>query len=344
MPYIRTGLIGFGFSGATFHAPVIDTVKNIEITHVASSSPSKVKKQLPDAEVMSSAEDVCRHSELDAVIITTPNTTHYQLAKSALEHNKHVVLEKPFVPNLQEAEELIAIAEERGLFLSVYHNRRWDNDFLTLKECMENGDLGSVHTYEAVWNRFRPEVKDRWREQNLPGSGTWYDLGSHLVDQTLLLFGEPETIFGDIQVQREGGKTADYFHVILGYENKRVILRSGSMAIGDNPRYIVHGTKGSFVKYGLDSQEDMLKIGGKPGDKGWGEDLKNNQAILTDENGNRNIPSVKGAYEQYYIKFRDAILEGHQLPVTAHEAARVVKVIELAEKSSQNHTVVSFHS
>ncbi|MFB4164421.1 oxidoreductase [Alteribacillus sp. JSM 102045] len=343
MSYVRAGLIGFGFSGATFHAPVIDTVKNIEITHVASSNPEKVRNHLPNAEVFNNAEDVCRHSEIDAVIITTPNTTHYPFAKEALEHQKHVVLEKPFVPRLQEAEELISIAEKKGLLLSVYHNRRWDNDFLTLKDCMEKGELGSVHTYEAVWNRYRPEVRDRWREQNLPGSGNWHDLGSHLVDQALVLFGEPDTIFGDIQVQRKGGKIADYFHVILGYPNRRVILRSGSMAIGDSPRYIVHGTKGSFVKYGLDSQESMLKNGGKPGDQGWGEDSKDNQAILTNESENKNIPSVKGAYEQYYIKFRDAVLEGYSSPVTAHEAARVIKVLELAEKSSQNQTVVSFH-
>lgn len=342
MSFIRTGLIGYGFSGSTFHAPVINAVSNIEITHVASSNPDKVNAQLPKAEVMNKAEDLCRHPDIDLVIITTPNTTHYPLAKKALENDKHVVLEKPFVPSLQEAEELTSIAETKDLILSVYHNRRWDSDFLTLKECINNGDLGNIHTYEAGWNRYRPEVRERWREQNLPGSGTWYDLGSHLVDQALVLFGEPNTIFGDIQTQREGGETTDYFHVILGYEDKRIILRSGSLVLGSTPRYVVHGSAGSFVKHGLDSQEDMLKNGKKPGDKSWGEETEDQQAILTDVNGNRNIPTLKGCYEQYYIRIRDAILHKKPVPVTAQEAAQVIKTIELAEKSSQTQKTLFY--
>ncbi|WP_089964566.1 oxidoreductase [Lihuaxuella thermophila] len=338
MNSIKIGLIGFGFSGATFHAPVIQAVRDLKIHTVVSSQPDKVKRQLPEATVVSSVDELLRDPEIELVVITTPNETHFPFAKAALQAKKHVVVEKPFVIHVEEADELIRLAEKQGCLLSVYHNRRWDNDFLTIQSCIESGLLGEIHTYEAHFDRYRPEVRNRWREQNLPGSGILYDLGSHLIDQALQLFGLPHSVTADLMEQRPGAQTTDYFHLVLGYGGgRRVILHSGSMVKNPGPRYQVHGTKGSFIKYGMDSQEESLKRGAKPGDPGWGEDFPEQYGtITTSVNGlelTGTIQTLRGSYETYYHKMAAAIRERAPLPVTAQEARETIRIIQAAIQS-----------
>lgn len=342
MEQIKCAIVGFGFSGATFHAPVMKAVKDMHITKVVSSNPEKVKHTLPDAEVVPVIEDVLDDNEIELVVITTPNEFHYPMAMKALNAGKHVVLEKPFAVSVSECEELIHAAEQYGCLLSVYHNRRFDNDFLTIQKLLENGALGEVVTYEAHYDRFRSEVRERWREQDKKGSGILFDLGSHLIDQALTLFGEPDSVMADVVAQREGAKTDDYFHLVLKYGKKRVILHGGSLVHKHGPRYQIHGMEGSYVKWGIDPQEDALKKGHIPGESGWGEDSEQSYGTLTIGDNEKKVPTVQGAYHHYYEAIVRSIKEKAPAPVTAHEALNVIKCIELALESSENNRTVEW--
>lgn len=341
MKKIGVGIVGFGFSSTTFHIPLLQTIGEYEIRAIVSSKEEVVKQALPTVQVVRTIEELVIREDIDLVVITSPNTTHFPYVKEAISHGKHVVVEKPFVVSTEEGEELIALANEHNVFVSVYHNRRFDNDFLTVKKLMQEGHIGNVYTYEAHFDRFRPQVRDRWREHNLPGSGILYDLGSHLVDQALHLFGTPDAVSADVVKQRPGAKTDDYFHVVLHYGVKRVILHSSSYVKHIGPHFSVHGDKGSIVKYGMDSQEDQLKAGMKPGDKGYGEDCESQYAVLETEGEMTRIPTEVGCYDMYYKGVRDCIINGEPLPVTAEEGLQVIRIIQAAIESSEKGKVIS---
>ncbi|RUT33407.1 oxidoreductase [Paenibacillus zeisoli] len=347
MRTVKLGIIGYGFSGRTFHAPVIQTIPGLEILKVVSSNAPKVQADLPEVQVVSDVAEVFADPQIELVIITTPNTTHFSYAKQALLSGKHVVVEKPFVIRAEEAEELIRIANQQDRILSVYHNRRWDNDFLTVKDLIESGVLGSVYSYEAHFDRYRPNTTNRWREQNIEGSGMLYDLGSHLIDQALHLFGLPNTVYGDVRAQRENSAVDDYFHIILGYEHLRVILHSGSIVKQSGPRFQVHGDRGSFIKSGLDSQENALKQGGKPGDDLWGSDPEAWHGELTISIGDLltrgRVETKKGSYESFYTGMYEAIVDNQPAPVSAEDARNTIRVIELIKQSSEEQRVIKFH-
>ncbi|MDM5340949.1 oxidoreductase [Fictibacillus enclensis] len=344
MSKIKVGLVGFGFSGATFHAPLISVLEEFKIEKVVSSNKEKVQQYFSEVEVVNNLEEVLEDETIDLVVITTPSGLHYEMAKQSLKGGKHVILEKPMVVEVWEAEELIQIAEEKNLLLSVYHNRRWDNDYLTVKKLIGDGVLGEVNTYQVHYDRYRPEVRDRWREKQGPGSGVLYDLGSHLIDQALDLFGSPQFILADVLAQRENAETDDYFHIILGYEKLRVILHSGSMITSQGPRFQVHGSKGSFIKYGLDGQEAALKEGKKPINHSWGADDPRNYGMLVTMDGEKEkqetIETLQGSYTTYYKKIAESIFEGKIAPVTAHEGLLVIKIIEAALKSSREKKAI----
>ncbi|WP_226654471.1 oxidoreductase [Pseudalkalibacillus hwajinpoensis] len=335
MREVKAGLVGFGFSGETFHAPIIHAVEGLTMTTVVSSNTDKVHRSFPGMNVVSSLEELLTDKEIELVIITTPNEFHFPMAKKALEAGKHVVLEKPFTVSAEEGERLIEIAKEQERLLSVYHNRRYDSDFLTIQKLMKEEQFGTIMTYEAHYDRYRAEVRDRWREQDKKGSGILFDLGSHLIDQALTLFGKPDGVYADIIAQREEGKTDDYFHLILQYGKKRVILHGGSLVKKHGPRYQIHGMKGSFLKWGIDPQEESLKAGRVPGDEGWGEEKSEEYGVLTNEDGEHIIPSLPGSYQTYYKELYQALIQASALPVMAEEALDVIKVIELALRSSE---------
>jgi len=344
MRKIRVGLVGYGISGATFHAPLLSVLEEFEIAKVVSSKKEKVQQDLGDVEVVSRLEEVLEDATIDLVVISTPSGVHYEMAKQSLLAGKHVILEKPMVAASWEAEELMKLAEEKQLLLSVYHNRRWDNDFLTVKKLVNDGVLGDINTYQVHYDRFRPDVRNRWREKPGPGSGVLYDLGSHLIDQALDLFGWPQFVFADVFMQRENAETDDYFHLILGYEKLRVILHAGSIVPSNGPRFQVHGSKGSFIKFGLDGQEAALKEGKKPIDPSWGADEPPYYGKLVTIDGGQErqetIETVHGSYLTYYKKIAESILEGKRAPVTAHEGLSVIKIIEAALESSAKKQVV----
>jgi len=248
---------------------------------------------------------------VELVVVAAPNSVHYEMAGAALRAGRHVVVDKPFVIRLAEADELIELAEREGRVLSAFHNRRWDNDFLTVERCVRAGLLGRVSTYVARYDRFRPQPSRGWLEEDLPGSGVLYDLGTHLIDQALHLFGLPTTVMADLQMQRPGAIVADYLHVVLGYEKLRVVLQAGSLVRARGPRFEVHGDKGSFVKHGIDGQEAALRSGTRPGDPGWGADRPDRYGTLTTEVGGLevtgSVTTVPGAYESFYREMARAI-------------------------------------
>lgn len=340
MRTIKVGLVGYGMSGATFHAPLLSVLEAFEISGVVSSNKEKVQQDLGPVEVVGTLEELLNNPEIELVVITTPTSMHYEMAKQSLLARKHVIVEKPMTVEAQEAEELIAIAEEKGLLLSVYHNRRWDNDFLTVKKLIEDGALGEINTYQVHYDRFRPTVRDRWREQPLPGSGALYDLGSHLIDQALALFGWPQFVTADVLSQKENGQTDDYFHLVLGYPKLRVILHGGSIVPGNGPRFQIHGDKGSFIKYGLDGQEAALKEGEKPVDSSWGADHPDFYGklvtVLEETEQHNTVETLHGSYITYYQGIAESIREGKPAPVTGHEGLAVIKIIRAALESSEH--------
>ncbi len=250
---IQAGIIGYGLSGSVFHAPILCSVPDYNVHTIVSSDPSKVHKDLPDTSVVDSVDELLAIPEIDVVIITSPNTTHHEYTRLAIEAGKHVVVEKPFTVTSAEADELIQLARERNVLLTVYQNRRWDNDFLTVRNLLETGALGKLSIYQSQFSRYRPQVNaERWREQGLPGSGVLFDLGSHLIDQALYLFGLPQSIWADLQTERQGAEAHDYFHLVMRYASHRVVLHSGSLVRQVGPKFELHGDKGSFLKYGMD--------------------------------------------------------------------------------------------
>jgi scyllo-inositol 2-dehydrogenase (NADP+) len=343
---LRTGLIGYGVSGEIFHAPFIKAVEGYELSKVVSSNPEKVNKHFPHVEVVSEIEQLLADESIELVIITTPNTTHHAIAKKALLAGKHVVVEKPFVNHASDAEELIEIATKSNKVLTVFHNRRWDNDFLTVKQCITSGTLGEIFSFESHYDRYRPQVTKRWREQDLDGSGMLYDLGAHLIDQSLHLFGLPETVQGDVRVQRENGVADDFFHIVLGYGKLRVILHSSCIVKQSGPRFQVHGSHGSFIKYGLDSQEDALKARRIPGEPQWGTDQEECYGELSIQLGGLNLKSkietIPGNYQSFYKELYHAIVNHSPVPVRAFDAMNTIKVIEAVKQSSNELRTLPF--
>ena len=333
---IRTGLIGYGLAGRIFHLPFL-LAAGMEIRAVATSRAAEIERDLPGADCESDPIRLIDRDDLDLVVIATPNASHFPLAKAALEAGKHVVVDKPFTLNTREADDLIAVAEKCNRLLTVFHNRRWDSDFLTLGSCLGRGDLGEVVSYQCRYDRYRPEVRDRWREHPEPGSGLLFDLGSHLIDQALVLFGRPDWLIADIFMQRPGAETDDGFHLLMGKGRLRIVLAAGSLVAAPEPRFVVHGSRGSFLKSGSDVQEQQLRDGAMPDHAGFGEEPPEQQAHLTImQDGvpqTRTVPSCPGRYVDFYRDVRDAIEAKAALPVTAREARDVINIIELAFRS-----------
>lgn len=345
---IRTGIIGFGLSGRVFHAPFIDVVEGFELSKISTTNPNNIhiaQVRYPEALIEPDAQNIIDDTNIDLVIVTSPNTVHFHWAKEALLANKHVVVEKPFTVTLAEAEELIELAKEKEKILTVYHNRRFTSDTKTVKNILTSGLLGDVVDYETHFDRFRPQPKPgAWREDPLPGSGILYDLGSHLIDQSLYFFGMPEAVTAHIQTVRPWAKADDTFDVKLHYPTHTATLKSASLAKIPGPTYQIHGTKGSFVKYGLDVQEENIEKGAIPNTPEWGKEPKSIWGTLKTEHEGIDISSIieseKGDYRDYYINLRDAIQGKADIAVTAEEGANVMKIIELAIQSDKEKRTV----
>lgn len=334
-PKIKTAVVGYGFSAKTFHIPFVTTLPEFELVAVSTSKSEELAQEWPNVDNYLATQDMIENSDAELVIITAPNDVHYSLAKLALENGKHVIIEKPFVTSVEDGEKLIALAEKNQLVLSVYHNRRWDGDFLTVKKLLENNRLGDLKHYESHFDRFRPQVRQRWREQAIDGGGILFDLGSHLIDQALELFGLPESIYADCKVMREGGTTVDYFDVTLEYPNHVAVLHGDMVTAGTNKRFTVKGTQGTYEKLGLDPQEGKLIAGERPTHTEWAEEESEQYGCLYLENASEVVKSEVGCYQDYFSDVAKAIRTNSQPAVTAASALATIKLIQLATESSR---------
>ncbi|MFZ6036656.1 MAG: oxidoreductase [Bacteroidota bacterium] len=347
---IRTGIIGYGLSGRVFHAPFIDVVEGYELTKISTSKPENVKlieERYPVTAVVPNGKGIIEDPEIDLVIVTSPNTEHFRWAREALIAGKHVVVEKPFTVNVAEADELIEIAQRQGKILTVYHNRRFTSDTKTVRKILESGILGEIVDYESHFDRYRPNPRPggAWREDPLPGSGIFYDLGSHLIDQALWFFGMPLAVTANIDSQRPWAKADDHFDVRLHYPSFTATLKSGMLCKIPGPTYLIHGRNGSFVKYGLDVQEATLDAGAVPQGKDWGrepESIWGNICVDYKEvKIEGKVESEQGDYRDYFINLRDAINGKTKIAVKPEEARNVIQIIQLALQSSREKRTIS---
>lgn len=339
---IRVGLIGYGYASKTFHAPLIAGTPGMALAAVSSSDAAKVHADWPAVPVVSEPKHLFNDPNIDLIVIPTPNDTHFPLAKAALEAGKHVVVDKPFTVTLSQARELEALAKSLGRVLSVFHNRRWDSDFLTVKTLLGEGTLGEIVFFESHFDRFRPQVRNRWREQAGPGSGIWYDLAPHLLDQAVNLFGLPVSMTVDLAQLRPGAQTTDYFHAVLSYPQRRIVLHGTMVAAAESARYIIHGTRGSYVKFGLDPQEDRLKNGERLPQEDWGYDMRDGVVTRTEgeELVEETLLTSPGNYPAYYAAIRDALNGTGENPVPASQAIQIMELIELGIESAKHRATL----
>jgi scyllo-inositol 2-dehydrogenase (NADP+) len=340
---LNVGLIGFGLSGRYFHSPFLSTNPNFKLKTVVERSKNEAQEFDPEIENGRSTDELLSDPDIDLVFICTPNETHFSYAMDALENGKHVVIEKPFSATTEEAKQLIAVAKEKGLILTAYQNRRWDSDFLTIKKIIEEGKIGDVVEYECRYDRFRPVVPtESWKEKAVPVGGNLYNLGPHLLDQALVLFGEPKTVTADVRSVRPGSEIDDYFDIRLGYDDKLVIVKSSLMVYENFNRYNLHGTKGSFIKGGLDPQEETLRKNVLPNEQSLGREPENRWGKLYSEDFTGIIESEVGDYAPFYQNVYDAIVNGAELAVKTEEILRTCRVIDLAFESSNKKAVMTY--
>ncbi len=334
---IRTAIIGYGLAGRVFHAPLVAATEGLELAAIVSSRNDEIAAAYPQVKAIADPETVFADPAIDLVVVATPNESHFELASRALAAGKHVVIDKPIALTADEAKRLIAQA--RGRLFSVFHNRRWDGDFLTLKQLIADGTLGTVAEMESRFDLLRPVVQDRWRERAGTATGTWYDLGAHLVDQALQLFGLPLGITADLAARRGGALTTDYFRVVLRYKVARVILGGNSLA-PTGARFRVLGSRAAFLKRGLDPQQNNLTAGLRPHDAAYGVEAEPARLVLAD-GSDRNVIVARGRYDAFYENIRDTLHGTAPLAVTAGEALTVMQIIEAGEESARRGQEVS---
>ncbi|MFH9858485.1 Gfo/Idh/MocA family oxidoreductase [Streptomyces sp. NPDC017202] len=349
---LRVGLIGYGLAGSVFHAPLIAATEGLVLDTVVTSNPERreqARAEFPDVRVAGTPDELfARSGDLDLIVVASPNRTHVPLARTALEADLAVVVDKPVAGTAAEARELAGLAERRGLFLSVFQNRRWDNDFLTLRSLLAEGALGDVWRFESRFERWRPQPKGGWRESGDPAEigGLLYDLGSHVVDQALVLFGPVTRVYAEAVVRRAGAETDDDTFLALTHANGvRSHLYASATTAQLGPRFRVLGSQAGYVKYGLDPQEAALRDGGRPG-PGWGEEpeelwgrVGSGESPVT--GGGRAVRTLPGDYPAYYAAVAKALTDGGPNPVTAAEAAAALDVLEAARRSARDGVAVS---
>ncbi len=347
---VRVGLIGFGLAGQAFHAPVIRGVPGMDLACILERRGTRARELYPDVRVARTLDELLADKEIQLCVVATPNDSHFALAQACLLADRDVVVDKPFAPTFREAEELVRLAAECGRLITVYQERRWDGDFGTVKQIVQSGRLGSVVEYECRFDRFRPEPKQNaWRERaDQPGAGVLFDLGPHVIDQALVLFGEPRAITASAFCQRATSQVDDSFDVCLEHTHLRAMARARIIAFAPGPHFLIHGTKGSFIKYGVDPQEARLRGGDFPQGTDWGADW----GIETESQwgtlsvvgeASVKVKTERGDYRGFYANVRDAIEKKAPLEVTPEQALRTMRAIMLAHKSSRERRTVAWN-
>jgi len=336
---IKTGIASFGMSGMVFHAPLLKANKGFEITAITERTTEKSRDLYGFSRLVRSYDALLSDNEIELVVVNTPDYLHYEHAKLALEAGKHVVVEKPFTQKYEQALELVELAKQKNLVLSVFQNRRWDGDFMTVKKIINDKMLGRLVAFEAHFDRYRNFIQENtWKEDSASGTGIVYNLGTHLIDQVIVLFGKPSAVNAEIRTVRSGGKVDDFFDIKLEYSKNMSVSVSGSMLVREQgPRYILHGTEGSFLKWGTDPQEQDLKQGKIPGQAGWGKENEEDWGILNNSEKGKDfrgeIETIPGNYQLFYDGLYESIRHGAELPVKPEDAALGIRIVELACQS-----------
>ncbi len=346
---IRTAVIGYGLAGSVFHAPLIDATDGLALTAVVTGNPERAaaaRQRYPGVRVVPTADDLLTSSgELDLVVVASPNRSHVPLSRAAIAAGLPVVVDKPVAATSAQAGEVRDAAAAAGVLVSVFHSRRWDADARTLRQLLDEGALGAVHRFESRFERWRPQVKEGvWRELPAPdeAGGLLYDLGSHLIDQALVLFGPVVAVYAEVRRVRPGAEVDDDVFVALTHASgTRSHLWASSVAADFGPRFRVLGTTGSYVKYGLDGQEAALRAGGTPRDPEWGAEPPQAWGRLGTPGQTTPVPSRPGAYQDFYAGVRDALRGRAPAPVTIEQAIDVLTVIEAAQRSAREGATVT---
>jgi predicted dehydrogenase len=342
---INTALLSYGMSGEVFHGPLLGALPEFDLTHIVQRSSDKAKLHFPNVQVVRTVDEIFGNDEIELVVVNTPNETHFDFVSKALLAGKHVVVEKPFTVTVQEADKLIELAKAQKKILTVFQSRRWDGDFLTVKKIIDEKAVGQLVEFVAHYDRFRNYVESNtWKEERSPGTGIVYNLGSHMLDQVVCLFGLPLYADARIGIQRPGGKVDDYYDIRLEYANMLVIVKSSYLVKETMPRYILHGVHGSFVKSGIDPQEMDLKNKVTPGTAGWGVEPKEFWGKLNSVASGKDVvttvETVQGNYLEFYRNVYGAIREKQPLAVTPEQARDVIRLIEVCYESSRSRQAI----
>jgi scyllo-inositol 2-dehydrogenase (NADP+) len=344
MKIIHTALCSYGMSGMVFHGPLLEAHKGFKITKILERRKRESQGRHPGASIVTDFDAILTDPEVELVVVNTPDHLHHEMAGRAIRAGTHVVVEKPFTLKTGHASALISLARKQGVLLTVFQNRRWDGDFLTVKEIIQSGKLGRLVEFESHFDRYRTEIQPSWKDQST-GTGTLYNLGSHLVDQALHIFGMPDRLYCDSRMLRDGARTDDSFDLFLHYPEFKCLLRSSYLVREPGPRFILHGSQGSYLKWGIDPQEEALKGGAVPGSGRWGEEPES--AWGTINTGSDAVPlkgkypTLPGNYMAFYDQLHEAIRHHGPLPVRPEEALEVVRIIEAAYRGSREGRVVT---
>lgn len=346
-PELHVALIGYGKGGEVFHAPLIDAVPGLRLSAVVTGDPGRgraARERYPGITVYPTVAALWADADrYEIAVVTTPNDTHAPLARAALESGMAVVVDKPFALTSAQARELTDLADKLGRVLTVYQNRRWDADFLTLWQLIEEGTLGRVHRFESRFERWRPHAKATWRESGgvETGAGILYDLGPHLIDQAVNLFGPVASVYAEIDARREGVSADDDVFLALDHaRGTRSHLWMSALTAQSGPRFRVLGDQGAFTSHGMDPQEARLNAGERADAADWGVVPERDWGVLGVDGRTRPVPSARGAYPEFYAGVRDAVGEGEPLPVEPHEVIHGLRVIEAARRSARTGSVV----
>jgi predicted dehydrogenase len=345
MKQVVVGIASYGMSGQVFHAPLLSHHAGFRLKRIIQRTGDDAKQAYPDVSVSRSIEDLLNDPEIELVVMNTPDKTHYDLAKQCLEAGKHVVVEKPMTQTVAQAEDLIELAARQQRMLTVFHNRRWDGDFLTVCKVVRSNVLGRLVEFESHYDRYRNFIQpNTWKERSKDGAGIVFNLGSHMIDQALVLFGMPDAVTAHLRIVRPGGDVDDWYDIRLHYAGLTALLRASYLVKEPGPRYILHGSNGTFFKYGLDPQEEGLKRGMDPQSPGWGvESIEWFGTLVTEKDGvtqNVKLQTLPGNYNAFYDGVVDCLRKGTEPPVKPVEAANVIRIVEAAQRSNRQRATI----
>jgi len=346
MQKIKTALLSYGMSGKVFHAPFLELHPGFELLGSWERSKKLIQEDYPEVKSYPSLESILEDASIDLVIVNTPIDSHFEYAKKVLLAGKHAIVEKAFTATVAEAQELEALAKEKGLKLAVFQNRRWDSDLKTVKKILDEKSLGEIVEAEFHFDRYNPILSPKaHKETTNSGSGIVKDLGPHLIDQALYLFGFPNAVFADIRITRDNSVVDDYLDLLLFYPDLRVRLKAGFFVKEPNPSFVVHGKKGSFLKSRGDVQEDELKVGKKPNLTTWGMEQEGKEGLLHTEIDGKiikeKVPTLQGNYYDYFDGVYQSLVNNLPEPVTAKDGANVMRIIEAAFQSNEQKKVIN---